>query len=363
MKIRVLQMKENSILNIYSLKDQIDPEPEYQREGDLWNLYKQQLFIDSIITGFDVPKLYLHVLPKSEEPDSKMYAIIDGKQRLETIWRFIDNVFPLGDDTVHPETDLKLNGRYYRDLMLNFPALMSNFNRFPLPIMLVETSADGEILVRDMFLRLNESVSINATERRSAIGGNVIEIIKTLIEEPFFTKSIRIKDKRYLHRDICIKLLFLEYSLHHNGIIGTDKLSLDAFVKQFRTSELPKYVTDAVKKILNHMHNIFNNNDILLNSQARIPIYYLLFREAGDKLNAITRKEINDFVEAVKKNSDGSNDNPSKEDQALSAYHKLTIQGTVGGSSIKTRFQIIADYFGIKNSHIHYPQQQLTHNY
>ncbi|MBK9546986.1 MAG: hypothetical protein IPO51_14320 [Dehalococcoidia bacterium] len=41
----------------------IDFEPVYQRRPGVWNTFRQQLFIDSIINGMDLPKIYFHELP------------------------------------------------------------------------------------------------------------------------------------------------------------------------------------------------------------------------------------------------------------------------------------------------------------
>ena len=67
--------------------DAIDENAPYQREGAVWSLEQQQLFIDSLLNGYDVPKIYLHDL-RGKHP-TKVYAIVDGKQRLTTIWRFL----------------------------------------------------------------------------------------------------------------------------------------------------------------------------------------------------------------------------------------------------------------------------------
>src|SRR2546428_13411166 len=92
-------MKTNTISYIYSIKDKIEIDPDYQRQGELWNSYKQQLFLDSIFNGYDIPKIYFHALKKPRQLGKKtfLYSLIDGRQRLETIWGFIDNEFPLVD--------------------------------------------------------------------------------------------------------------------------------------------------------------------------------------------------------------------------------------------------------------------------
>ena len=38
----------------------INLSPEYQRNQGVWNDEKKALLIDSVLNGFDIPKLYLH---------------------------------------------------------------------------------------------------------------------------------------------------------------------------------------------------------------------------------------------------------------------------------------------------------------
>ena len=89
----------STIQSIHSEWDAIVKDPPYQRNGDIWSLEKKQLLIDSIINRYDIPKLYFHRYEREEScRTGKMYAIIDGRQRLETIVKFIEGGFALSDD-------------------------------------------------------------------------------------------------------------------------------------------------------------------------------------------------------------------------------------------------------------------------
>ena len=63
-------------------KDQYPINREYQREPGIWSLEDKQYLIDSILKKLDLPKFYFRKL------DDKKYEIVDGQQRLETIWNF-----------------------------------------------------------------------------------------------------------------------------------------------------------------------------------------------------------------------------------------------------------------------------------
>ena len=58
--------------------------PDVQREL-VWTKSQNQLLIDSLFKDFDIPKIYF----RDVETDGKrVYAVIDGQQRLHAIFSF-----------------------------------------------------------------------------------------------------------------------------------------------------------------------------------------------------------------------------------------------------------------------------------
>ncbi|MCA3155559.1 MAG: DUF262 domain-containing protein, partial [Burkholderiales bacterium] len=94
-RISRISEPDNSAWRLYRTRESVQTDPEYQRSSDVWTEEKKQLLIDTILNGFDVPKLYFHKFPTAFIFGGKEYeyAIIDGKQRLEAIWEFIDGKF------------------------------------------------------------------------------------------------------------------------------------------------------------------------------------------------------------------------------------------------------------------------------
>src|SRR5436309_15893 len=89
----------------------IDMSPKYQRSGKLWSSKDRALLIDSILNSYDIPKIYMadftyaNKLPNRRR---KRYAVIDGRQRLETIFEFFDGNLKL-DKTFVYYNDPKVN--------------------------------------------------------------------------------------------------------------------------------------------------------------------------------------------------------------------------------------------------------------
>ncbi|MGH9822730.1 MAG: DUF262 domain-containing protein, partial [Blastocatellia bacterium] len=165
----VNDLKQSAIQYLHAMRSEIWLDPPYQRMSDIWGIDKRQLLIDSIINGFDVPKLYFHELvpPKKVGNIFQKYAIIDGKQRLEALWGFMDGKFALPNDFEYLYgKEYKLAGLTYLDIGEKYPVIKSRFDGTSLTVVAVRT--DDIELIEDMFSRLNEAVPLNAPEQRRA---------------------------------------------------------------------------------------------------------------------------------------------------------------------------------------------------
>ena len=346
-------MKNSTILRINAERFDIDTSPEYQRRGELWNKEKRQLLIDSILNDYDIPKIYFHDLSEGQTKSQFEYAIIDGRQRLEAIWAFIDGKFSLDEDFKFlKDPNIQAGNLTYPELAQKYPKLKILFDSFTLPIIIVQTQ-DIE-LIEDMFARLNEAVPLNAAEKRNAIGGPMAKVIREITKNAFFMHKIKVTDKRYQHREIAARLLFIEYSIkYQNKIIDTKKPYLDGLVWAYKKGRKKDShaLRDSVLEILDMMNQVFENADHLLGSQAVVPIYYLLFKKAqagnmSDKIS--TQKFINFNIERTK-NRKITKKNITKANFDFLEYDRMSQQGTNDASSIKERVRIICEYFQIPN--------------
>ncbi len=353
-------MGNSAILTINYLRNSIDVSPPYQRNSDIWTREKRQLLIDSILNNFDVPKIYFHLLSKPRilaSGKAASYAIIDGKQRLESIWKFLDGEFPLASDfKFRSNPSLKVKGMSYAKMSLKYPELKVAFDGFNLPVWIVDT--DDVELIEEMFSRLNEAVPLSSAEKRNALGGVMVKAIKKVSTHRFFERKVRITNRRYQHLEVAIRLLFLEYTIQRrNKVIDTKKLYLDQFVKSYKGKVRRPRSTDLVRdvtKILDVMLDYFTTRDRLLRSQADVPIYYLLFRYAlkQKRLGKLSRKGLLRFETLVAENRELAESDITKADFDLLEFDRMSIQGTNDASSIKERLRIMAEYFRLKRIYI-----------
>ena len=89
---KISPLNHSSIMRIVDDQEIINLQPSYQRPGDIWTLENKKLFIDTIINNYDVPKIYFHEFKESK--NEFKYAVIDGQQRLKTIFNFRADKFP-----------------------------------------------------------------------------------------------------------------------------------------------------------------------------------------------------------------------------------------------------------------------------
>ena len=342
--IDVNPLKENNILYLSVLKDEIDFTPDYQREGDIWSPSKKQLFIDSLINNLDIPKLYFHEVAKSATYPYR-YAVVDGKQRLETLFEFLNDRFAISDDFEDLSGEGRnVKGKRYSEFLQVGIRFKTLFDATQLPIFVIKT--DDKDLIDEMFYRLNEAAPLNAAEKRNSFRGPYPKIVRDLASHNFFQSRVPFTSRRYRHHDVIGKMLLLSQSAK---IVDTKRIHLDVFAKSmvnFSEQQADAIETD-VRLMLDHLDQIFINSDKLLKSSAIIPLLYLALKDIKKNNLALrlTRTKLDDFEKARIQNRMRARDN--EEDEAVDytwlEYDRL-IQSPNDSSSIEFRKKTLLDF-------------------
>jgi hypothetical protein len=331
---RIALLETNSVTELWSIWKTIDFEPSYQRQADAWERSKRQLFIDSLINGYDIPKLYFHDLGWDTRGPNKRYAIIDGKQRLQAIELFVNGKFGLSDEFEDveegdPDAARGASGMRYNDLASKYPNLKTRFDMARLPIVLVQTrgrtSQDLEV-IEEMFSRLNEAVPLNAPEKRNALGGPLPKQIRRLARETFFLSNLGFPNSRYRHLDLATKFLYIEF---RDGLANLKKRDLDDFVKLFKAHSMTAKAAELDGKasaVVKRMSRIFLRPDPLLASVGMVTIYYSLVRDATAKkwIAGFTRDALLKFEDAREQNR-----------ARVREINELTLQGKMPPSGLQ----------------------------
>ncbi len=328
-------------------RSKIDMDPPYQRHGRLWSESDKEYLIDSILNGFDVPKLYIADFTWGDSSiniNKLPYAIIDGKQRLEAIFDFFDGNISLSDDFVYFKNPLlKIYGLGYKDLQKNYRDIAEEFDNYNLSIMSVVS--DHAELINDMFVRLNRSKPLTGAEIRNAMTGPAIEVIRQIAKHEFFTTNIRFSINRMTDQETAAKITMMEF---YGKLLETKRRNLDEFVK-FTTKDKKDRLELAGRRVvenLDDMTTIFLPKDKLLSSAGVIPVYYWLVRDLEEKHFPILREFLVRIEEDRKETSklvatDPQNNNIDQELVQLIGYYRSPNDA----SSHEGRYNIIRNRF------------------
>lgn len=190
-----MKMRSNrrAIDKIYKRRDRYDI-PEWQRQ-EVWSRSKKQNLIDSILRQWKLPKFYF--LKLSDNPES--YEVVDGQQRLVTIFEFFENELPLADGTAKQFGD-----RYYRGLR---DKISDAFDDYEIEFDEIEDATDEE--VKQFFQRLQEGLPLTSSEKLNSIHSKLRDFVMKLTKRQLFSK-IAASDRRYGHFDIMAKVAAIE---------------------------------------------------------------------------------------------------------------------------------------------------------
>ena len=293
---KITQLEAKTLSWWRTRRSKIDFDPPYQRRGRLWSDTDKSYLIDSILNGFDIPKVYMADFTWGDSSLNKKqlaYAIIDGKQRFEAIFNYFDGRIVLNDNFVYREQpSLKLGGLGYQDLQNNHSEIAEAFDNFNLSVMSVVASSDE--LINELFVRLNRSKPLTGAELRNAMAGPVPEVIRTLADHDFFTSNISFSVTRGQDRNAVAKLLMFEY---YRKPAETKKRNLDVFVGNSSAADKDTLELAArrVADRLDALSETFLPRDQLLKSAGLIPVYYWFITNTETQSHAQIREFLQSF--------------------------------------------------------------------
>lgn len=234
----LLQLKKHNALRVNS---------EYQR-GTVWDIDQQKRLIDSVLRVYPLPLIYLHdkTVPIDGLPFYS-FDVIDGQQRINALYAFSEDAFELFDP-IKDEKKAKFAKfikempctwarRKYSDLS---PEDRNKFDNTEIFIVKIKTDIENE--VRDLFIRLQAGVPLNAQEKRDAWPGDYTEFVLRYGGKPdpdnpkypghdFFQKTLKLKNnKRGNARLYCAQfaMIFFEHTAN-GGYVDVGTKAIDDY--------------------------------------------------------------------------------------------------------------------------------------
>ncbi|WP_199907485.1 DUF262 domain-containing protein [Nocardioides terrigena] len=201
----------------------IDVAPDFQRR-DRWAAKKQSLLIESLLLNLPVPPVYL------SEDLNGTFSVIDGRQRLTAISRFMNNELVLQGLAEFPE----LNGTRYEAMP---QMLKTSLAMRPLRSVTLMKQTDPE-LKYTVFHRLNSAGEVlNPQEIRNVIfRGPLNDLIHELAESEFLRHQLKIRNEQASAfrkmQDLEYVLRFLTLTGSWERFSGDLSRSMDVFMEE-----------------------------------------------------------------------------------------------------------------------------------
>ena len=235
----VIELKRNGMLAV---------NPEYQR-GSVWQPDQQKRLIDSLFREYPLPLIYLHHIHNEVGGFSRDgLDVIDGQQRINALFRFSEGGFRLFDPAKDAavarfpafikDQPCEWGGKTFEELS---PELKRRFQDTPLSVVYIKTDFANE--ARDLFIRLQAGLPLNAQEKRDAWPGKFTEFVLKLGGKPeldkypghdFFAKAMKTKPNgRGEVRQLTAQMLMLYMTRRKDGnYCGIKREAVDDFYYQ-----------------------------------------------------------------------------------------------------------------------------------
>jgi hypothetical protein len=299
---------------------------EYQR-SEVWKKPKKQLLIDSLLNDYDIGSIILR------QKDNR-WEILDGQQRLKTIFDFINGSFPLPD-----EAEDGMGGKYWKQLG-------KNVQWGQLMVRKVYTtkiySLDDETTSR-IFLRVQEGMPLNAAEKLNAMRGKIRNTIMTLSEHPFL-KQTSLSQFRFAFRYLCAQIILQEID---NGILNHNFkdakfVQLKKMYEDYRDT-LPSNIQTRFTSIMNFMLKGLGNKAKTIRQKSDLLSIYALASYIFQNYSTKDKEEtLGNFVVEFLSNVESSN---IADREGYYDYWVARTSTPDSKKQIEKRFQIILEKF------------------
>lgn len=304
-------------------KGNIELSPSFQRR-DAWKRERKSKFIESIFLGLPIPQIIL------AERKSKRgsYMVIDGKQRLLSIKRFVtssDNLDFIPLKLKGLKILSELNGKGLEDIR-NDSVLshkLTAFENHTIRTVIIKNWKNEDYLYT-IFLRLNTgSLPLSPQELRQALNpGEFINFVDEFsINSAMIKKLLKIDEADYRMRDVELAVRYFSFKNYFEAYKGNLKIFLDNSCASLNqewkegNSEKIKEQSRLLEKAIEGTITIFEKNafhkctkngftNLFNRAVYDIMVFYFSMPQVLDK--AIAKKEeiVAKFIEICKNDND-----------------------------------------------------------
>jgi hypothetical protein len=300
--------------------------PSFQRKL-VWNNTHKEDFIETILLGLPFPEIYLADGGINLETQTSETLVVDGQQRLSTIYQYV---------TSSPEFEIKRVVKF-KDL-----GVANQTDFFDYNIVIRDLGRIEENQIRDIFKRINSvNYALNAVEIRNALyEGEFIKAAKDILKasEPFSETNIffnvfsedevsRMKDLEYI--------LLMMSTVEEGGYFVSDR-EVEKYVKQY-DSEYPskEIMLNYFQQVLSLIVSCELAADSIWNKRSSFFSLVVELVKLNQKHNKLPNKDVLKDALVFLEDELSKNKSEDVSTNEYAQYYYYTHQGT---SSKKGRY-------------------------
>ena len=238
----------------------LDLEPAYQRRS-VWTRRDQQFFLDTIFNNYPSPAIFLH--KDLDDYGNATYHVVDGKQRIESVLRFIEDKLPMANDF----GDLRLDGKRWKDIKPDLD-LRKTFYDYQVTVEFLDTPEPAT--VNEIFSRLNKNSKATPQEIRHArYDGWFINRAEQEVETALW-KDLKIttagRAKRMQDTQFISELMIVVIAGHP---VGFDQNVIDDYYAEYEFPEdlEPPFSTDEFNerfdRLASYLHDLEQESKVV----------------------------------------------------------------------------------------------------
>jgi hypothetical protein len=305
-----------------------------QREGGQWDHLQKSLLIHSLADDFPVPSLYTI----SEE---KVYFVLDGKQRLTSIIEFLNDEYPLHEETPSAEVEeetFELAGKLFSELD---EIVQDQIQSFMLLNYKLDDTTDEQI--EDLFYRLNNGTPLTKQQKAKAkMGTEWANKIKDLVNHPLMQEKASFTKLQLRKADnetaILQTMMLLDPEHSLKSISSNDVFK---YTQEFKEDADNKdKLVSNIKEYMDYLEEALDKKETVLLKKVNFPMTFLTVKRAIEL--EVAALDFGDWISEFKNALKGKGDTTT-DYKDFSGAGSVKREKTIGrANSMKCHFE---EYF------------------
>jgi len=313
----------------------------------VWVHKNQVQLIESIISGYPIPEIYLWERETDPVSGTTKHSIVDGQQRLGAIFDFLNDKYILTLSFIENK-DADYKNKAFSELTDD---QKSKLWKYPLAVRFVKESVVREDIV-EMFLRLNKTnTTLNPQELRNAeFEGLFLKLSQVLADNTFWSEN-KIFNQYDIRRMLDIQfassiLVFFRFGFYEEITQTSINRAYDTFNETYTDYEKDKILFESLIKSASDLITKYPTSIKLIQKKVHLYtlfttlyFYHLKYGKFADNhldnygifaVNYDNREELIKHFGADK-------------EKLIDEYKALALEGTGQRLNRQRRFEIIRE--------------------